>query len=53
MPAQESDATCMGLVITSWVLYLIFIVSTIVFFVIHRRVGPRIADDYTRMNHDI
>jgi hypothetical protein len=32
---------------------MVFIVSTIAFFLLHRKLGPQIADDYTRMNQDI
>jgi hypothetical protein len=50
---DESIATCEGLLITSWIVYFVFIVSSIGFFVLHRRLGPQLADDYTRMTQDV
>ena len=50
---NDSVATCVGLLITSWVLYFVFIVSAVAFILLHRKLGPQIADDYTRMSQDI
>ena len=50
---DESISKCVGLLITSWVLYFVFIVSAIAFILLHRRLGPQIADDYTRMTQSI
>ena len=49
----ESITTCEGLLITSWVVYFLFIVSVVLFFVIHRKLGPQLADEYTRMSQNI
>ena len=50
---EESVSKCIGLLVTSWVLYFVFIVSSVAFIVLHRKLGPQIADDYTRMSQDI
>jgi preprotein translocase subunit SecG len=50
---DESISTCVGLLITSWILYFVFIVSSVAFILLHRKLGPQIADDYTRMSQDI
>lgn len=47
---QPSTSICVGLLITSWVLYLIFIGSSITFFVMYRKLGPQISEDYTRLS---
>jgi len=41
------------MVITSWVLYFVFLISTIVFFVMHRKIAPQVSEDYARLNNDI
>jgi hypothetical protein len=41
------------MVITSWVLYFVFLISTILFFILHRRAAPQLTEDYARLNQDI
>ena len=52
-PSAENISSCEGVLITSWVLYSVFIIATIVFLILYRKLGPQIADDYTRMSQDI
>ncbi len=39
-PEIQNEKVCEAFVISSWVLYLVFIISTIVFFILQRRMGP-------------
>lgn len=41
---DPSTATCVGLLVTSWITYLIFIGSSIAFFVMYRKLGPQLSD---------
>jgi hypothetical protein len=41
------------MVITSWVLYFVFLISTILFFILHRKIAPQVSEDYARLNQDI
>lgn len=39
-PEIQNEKACEAMVISSWVLYMLFIISTIAFFVLHRKLGP-------------
>jgi len=52
-PEAQNAVACEAMVIASWVLYLVFIISTIVFFMLNRSVGQRLADEYRNMNQGI
>ena len=46
---DKSISVCSGMLITTWVLYLIFIGSFVMTCVLYRKLAPKMSDDYVRM----